>query len=78
MLTVSDWIDLAKRKIAEVKKRMPEEVVSIDNDNVPVFELQLNKLGQPYRGMGINVKDVEDFKAHRIISQRISDNKLPA
>lgn len=58
ILSVADWRRVLKRRITEIQERNPEKVISIDSENVAVFEEQINRHGKPYRGMGIRASDL--------------------
>ena len=64
VLSVADWRRVLKRRIAEIKQRNPKKRISIDSENVAVFESEINRHGKPYRGMGIRPSDVIRYKEH--------------
>ena len=53
VLTCDDWIEFVRK---EIRKR-PEKKIELDAENVPVWTTEV-KGGKPYRGIGIEVKDV--------------------
>lgn len=57
VLSVDDWLNFVKE---EIRKR-PGKKIEIDKDNCPIWTTQV-KNGKPYRGIGIEVKDVAQHK----------------
>jgi hypothetical protein len=57
ILTASDWLSFVKK---EIRKR-PGKGIKLDSDNCPVWTTQI-KNGKPYRGMGVEVADVAEYK----------------
>lgn len=61
ILSSTDWRAIVEQKVAAIRARNPHKRITIDEQNVAVFEDEINKQGQPYRGMGINPGDVAAF-----------------
>jgi hypothetical protein len=40
----------------------PEKWVELDEHNVPVWTTELNRMGQPYRGLGVRPEQIEQHK----------------
>jgi len=59
ILTSVDWMNLVN---AELGSHISAGKVVIDNENVPVWVTQLNRYGQPYKGMGVQVSQVSAHK----------------
>lgn len=57
VLSERDWLEFLH---LEIDKR-PEKKIIIDEHNVPIWTTQI-KNGQPYRGIGVTVKDVAVHK----------------
>jgi hypothetical protein len=57
VLTADDWLAFVKR---EIRKR-PDRRIELDSDHCPVWTTQI-KGGKPYRGMGVENKDVAEHK----------------
>lgn len=57
ILTADDWLAFVKREIA----KRPDKKIELDSDNCPIWTTQV-KGGKPYRGMGVEVKDVAPHK----------------
>lgn len=57
ILTADDWLSFVKK---EIEKR-PDKRIKLDSDNCPIWTTQV-KGGKPYRGMGVEVKDVSSHK----------------
>jgi len=57
ILTADDWLEFVK---AEIRKR-PDKKIQLDSDNCPIWTTQV-KGGKPYRGIGVEVKDVVQHK----------------
>lgn len=62
ILTFSDWKALMDLCVAEVKRKNPNQAITIDKDYVIVWSKQVNSREQPYRGIGLRPKQVEKFK----------------
>jgi hypothetical protein len=58
ILTVEDWIGFVKREIANHSKKR----IKLDEHNVPVWLDEVNKNGQPYRGMGITRDKIQNHR----------------
>jgi len=56
-LNFDDW----NLFLGNVIKRFPDKGIEIDDDNCLVWTRQV-KNGKPYKGSGVTVKDVADFK----------------
>ncbi|MCX6831840.1 MAG: hypothetical protein NT028_06840 [candidate division Zixibacteria bacterium] len=54
ILTVADWVAFAKREIA----KHPNKKIELDKENVPVWHGEINRNGQPYRGMGVRPEQI--------------------
>ena len=51
------------RRIAtRITARYPEKRIEIDERNVPVFVMEVNASGQPYRGMGVRPSQIQQHK----------------
>ena len=57
ILTFDDWNSF----VESIIKKFPDKGIEIDSDNCPVWTKQV-KNGKPYKGSGITVKDVIQFK----------------
>jgi len=57
ILTSDDWLAFVK---GEIQKR-PDKKIKLDSDNCPIWTTQV-KAGKPYRGIGVEVKDVLQHK----------------
>ncbi len=53
ILSSGDWLNFVKE---EIRKR-PDKKIELDADNCPIWTTQV-KRGKPYRGIGVEVKDV--------------------
>ena len=53
ILTGDDWLAFVKKEI----QRLPHKKIELDSDNCPIWTTEV-KAGKPYRGMGVEVKDV--------------------
>jgi hypothetical protein len=62
VLTVQDWVDFAEGEIARITANKPEKQVELDEYNVPVWTTELNRMGQPYRGLGVRPEQIEQHK----------------
>lgn len=51
VLTVRDWREFANGKIKQLRARGRD--VRLDECNVPIFDKQVNKHGQKYKGLGV-------------------------
>lgn len=58
ILTVEDWINFLKREITNY----PKKHIRIDEHNVPVWLDEVNKSGQPYRGMGVRPERIQQHR----------------
>jgi hypothetical protein len=58
ILTVQDWVRLAKTAIA----KYPREKVTLDERNVPIFHDHVMADGQPYRGTGVRADQIAEHK----------------
>jgi hypothetical protein len=58
ILTVEDWIELARRVIAA----HPDANIGLDEYNVPVRPKKTNTRGQPYKGTGVIPEQVEQHR----------------
>lgn len=65
ILTADDWLALVEK---EIQKR-PNKKIELDSDNCPIWTTEV-KNGKPYRGMGVEVKDVT---AHKEAWGKIAD-----
>ena len=54
ILSSSDWRALVEKKVAAIKDKNPHKRITIDEQNVAVFEDEIGKHGHPYRGIGIH------------------------
>ena len=54
ILTSEDWLNLVNK---ECEEKIAKGEVTLDDENVPVWVNNV-KYGQPYRGMGISVRQV--------------------
>ncbi|RMG00084.1 MAG: hypothetical protein D6741_07395, partial [Planctomycetota bacterium] len=62
ILSSADWRETLERKVAALKAKKPEKRITIDAQNVAVFEDEINKHGKPYRGIGIAPSDLAPFR----------------
>ncbi len=62
ILSVADWRRVLRKRIAEIQERNPEKVITIDPENVAVFEEEINRHGKAYRGMGIRASDLVRYQ----------------
>ena len=62
ILSVADWRRVLKKRIAEIHERNPEKIITIDPENVAIFEEEINRHGKPYRGMGIRASDLVRYQ----------------
>lgn len=60
VLTVEDWLKLVNSEIEKYKPNNKRVVV--DEKNVPVHLDEVNKQGQPYRGMGVCVDQISEHR----------------
>ena len=58
ILTVEDWVKLARKVIAA----HPDADIELDEYNVPVWPKQINARGQPYKGTGVRPEQVEQHR----------------
>jgi hypothetical protein len=58
ILTVDDWIDFIKKEIANY----PKNRIKLDERNVPVWLGQVDKSGQPYRGIGVTRDKIQSHR----------------
>jgi hypothetical protein len=57
ILTADDWVSFVKKEI----DNRPDKKIVMDSDNCPIWTTQV-KGGKPYRGIGVEVKDVVQHK----------------
>ena len=60
-MSEKDWSEVIKGKKAEYELKNPNGNIMIE-DNVLVFNDQVNKSGKPYKRVGIKTKNIEPFK----------------
>lgn len=57
ILTVDDWLAFVRKWI----QKLPHKKIELDYENCPIWPTEV-KAGKPYRGMGVEVKDVSMHK----------------
>ena len=57
ILTADDWIGFVEKEIQD----RPDKKIILDSDNCPIWTTQV-KGGNPYRGIGVEVKNVVQHK----------------
>jgi hypothetical protein len=57
ILTADDWIGFVKKEI----QGRPDKKIILDSDNCPIWTTQV-KAGNPYRGIGVEVRNVVQHK----------------
>ena len=58
VLSVKEWRRLVERRVKSLKAKNPKMRLSITDENVCVFEDQIGRSGQTYKGIGVRVPDV--------------------
>jgi len=58
ILTVEDWIEYANKEIAN----HPKKRIKLDERNVPIWLDQINRSGQPYKGMGVTADKIQQHR----------------
>jgi hypothetical protein len=62
ILSQQDWITFVNNEIHRITTKHPEKRIEIDDHNVPIFITEVNKSGQPYRGMGVRTNQIQQHK----------------
>lgn len=62
VLTSADWIETIESEIERLTKKNPNQRIEITPENVPLWLNQVNKYGQPYRGMGISPDTIKEYR----------------
>ncbi len=62
ILTVQDWVSYAREQIAKTMAERPEKRIEMDKHNVPVWLVEINASGNPYRGMGVRPNQIHQHK----------------
>ena len=59
ILTSDDWRNLVTK---ELKGPISTGEVLLDDTNIPLWVRQVNKQGQPYKGMGVSVSQISAYR----------------
>ena len=62
VLTEKDWLRVLNKKIQAIHSRRPNKRIIVDDENVPIFIDEINKRGKPYKGMGVLVEDIQEYR----------------